>query len=551
MFDYHNYALNYISYIIIFFLSLLSGVVYGAFKRTDRPALRFFALYSVLSWIHCAAYLFQISALTLETKLFWANVKVTALCPIPLVWLSFAYMLTKNKYLNKTATAVLVIIAAINIYVVWNDSSLHLFRESVALYRLSDSLLILKSEFGIWFSTIYVWSLYIPVIISLLIFIAAFMNSGKSGKMQYGVLVLTMFFSIFAGLPQITGMTYIDSYAVSVGISGIIYFILIHKYYVFGIAPLSNSDIIEMVETGILIYDNQGGLVECNSAAKSIFRDLEWAGNITSACEKLSLNMNRLENNRNLYSRQEIVAGNRVYSAKLRLLSGSGRYVDGYIIFITDSTEHHNLIQAQKDRELAEQKSSIIGDIHDNISGSVSVISLIADNAIETGAHDADVLSKIRSIAADTCKEVRFMMNTYERSSFTFRDMASDMRSVGNMLTDGTAVDFRIEVRLPNEMKDIEVPLDIYINLIRFFKECVINCVKHSGAKNLDAELNVGRDGVAIALKDNGHGFDSGVKKGRGFKNMNKRISVIGGELSIDGSAGTLIRCHVPVRGVI
>ncbi|MGE4466070.1 histidine kinase N-terminal 7TM domain-containing protein [Sphaerochaeta sp.] len=547
MFDYQNYALNGISYVMLFFLCLLSGVTYGALKRTGRPALRFFAIYIILVWVHCASYFFQISALSLDVKLFWANVKVSALCLTPSVWLYFSYLLTSNKYLNKKITAVLVAVAVLNMLVIWNDQSLHLFRESVELYKISDSISIMKPKFGIWFLSVYIWSLYIPVIVSILMFLAAYINTGKYGRFLYGIMIVAMVFALVAGIPQVVGLTYIDSYAISIGLTTIVYFILVHKYHIFGIMPLSNSDIVDIVETGILIYGSTGKLVEVNSAARPLFETEEQMSVLHSACKVLKLDPEP-DSGEPFSPMSEIISGDRIYTAKLKTVKGYNGHIDGYIIFITDATEHYKLVQAQKDRELAEQKSAIIGDIHDNISGSISVISLLAAGAIEDGRDRETVLEKIRSISADTCKEVRLMMNTYERRRFVYKDLVSDMRNVGDMLTDGTRIDFRMTADMMSDMKYQEISFDIYINLMRLFKECVINCVKHSGAATLDVAVGIGSGGISMLISDNGCGFGSEVKKGRGLKNMHHRAKSIGGEVTFDGSAGTVVRCFVPLK---
>ncbi|MCD8552501.1 histidine kinase N-terminal 7TM domain-containing protein [Seleniivibrio sp.] len=547
MFNYHNYSLNGISYVMLFFLCLHSGVLYGTLKRIDRPSLRLFAAYMLLAWVHCASYFMQISALTLDVKLFWANIKVSMLCVSPVVWLYFTYMLTNNKYLNKKITAVLLTIAFLNMYVIWNDQTLHLFRESVELYKISDSISIMKPKFGIWFLSIYIWSLYIPVLVSILMFLAAYINTGKYGRFLYGIMIVAMVFALIAGIPQVVGLTYIDSYAISIGLTAIVYFILVHKFHIFGIVPLSNSDIVDMVEAGILIYGSTGKLVEANSAAGSVFETEEQMSLLESACRVLKLDPYKSGGDTDIPI-SEISSGDRIYTAKLKTVKGYNGNIDGYIIFINDATEHYKLVQVQKDKALAEQKSAIISDIHDNISGSVSVISILAAGAIEDGYDRKTVLEKIRSISADTCEEVRFMMNTYERRRFVYKDLVSDMQNVGNMLTDGTRIDFTMTSNLMTDMKYQEISFDVYINLIRLFKECVINCVKHSGARTLHTEVQIAGGSVSLLIRDDGCGFHGDVKKGRGLKNMHNRAKSIGGELVFDGSSGTVVRCIVPLK---
>lgn len=541
-----SYYLNPLTYTMLFFWCLNLTVVLSSLRRSDSALYRSFSFYTLLIFGHTSAYVMQTAAQTLELKLFWANIKVTFLCFLPVAWLWVTFLITNKKPLNKIVNTLLVIVALMNTLVIWNDAKLHIFRETVSLYHLTDNIVILKATFGMWFMTIYVWSLYIPTIVSILIFASAFMNSGKAGKMQYGLLALTILVSVLTGILQTTSVTHLDTFAMSVGITSVMYFILINNYQMFGIIPLSGNAILDLAESGIIVFDVDGKIVEKNKYANSILSGNNINDDFDGICSVFSL-----KNAVSLSEPIEKVSGDiggRIYTSKLIPLKNRREKPDGYVVIINDTTEYHKLLQIQKEQDMLEQKNVIISDIHDNISGNVSVIGLLASSAIDEDEHQrVNILSKIADLSSDTCREVRFMMNSYERHKFTIKDMIGEMRYNGNSFADGINTKFDFKVSADETIISSDIDFKKYINLIRFFKEAIVNSIKHSGSDIITAEISVAENIIHLTISDKGRGLEEKKGIGRGMSNMRKRISVINGEMEIISGNGTTLKCHVPL----
>ncbi|HEX2469670.1 MAG TPA: ATP-binding protein [Candidatus Limnocylindrales bacterium] len=81
--------------------------------------------------------------------------------------------------------------------------------------------------------------------------------------------------------------------------------------------------------------------------------------------------------------------------------------------------------------------------------------------------------------------------------------------------------------------------------------EAVQNVVKHAGAQRAWIRLRREADRVAFEVEDVGRGFDpSRVDPGEGLRNIEDRVVLLGGRLSIDTTPqqGTRIRGEIPVR---
>lgn len=86
------------------------------------------------------------------------------------------------------------------------------------------------------------------------------------------------------------------------------------------------------------------------------------------------------------------------------------------------------------------------------------------------------------------------------------------------------------------------------IAVFRIVQEALTNVARHAGASGVTVNLRSEDGRLVLLVADNGSGFDpSRPPKGFGLLGMSERVAMLGGELSIDGSAGTRIRVELPI----
>ena len=85
-------------------------------------------------------------------------------------------------------------------------------------------------------------------------------------------------------------------------------------------------------------------------------------------------------------------------------------------------------------------------------------------------------------------------------------------------------------------------------NIFLVVKEALHNIVKHAHASSVELHMNCTHQ-FHVELSDNGVGLPKGTEDavGNGLRNMRKRITSLGGTLSMNGEHGTRIRFHVPI----
>ena len=94
---------------------------------------------------------------------------------------------------------------------------------------------------------------------------------------------------------------------------------------------------------------------------------------------------------------------------------------------------------------------------------------------------------------------------------------------------------------------------DIKINLYRILQECLQNTVKHAGASEVNVEFSLVNEEIQASIKDNGRGFDTDKhKSGIGHKNIDSRVSKLGGSWYVDShlGKGSLVIVFIPYKGM-
>jgi signal transduction histidine kinase len=83
------------------------------------------------------------------------------------------------------------------------------------------------------------------------------------------------------------------------------------------------------------------------------------------------------------------------------------------------------------------------------------------------------------------------------------------------------------------------LPLDVEESLLRIGQEALTNVLKHAEARHFEAMLMFDEAGIALALRDDGVGFDPAVRTdGMGLRGMHERAERLGGEIQMDSALG-------------
>jgi signal transduction histidine kinase len=201
---------------------------------------------------------------------------------------------------------------------------------------------------------------------------------------------------------------------------------------------------------------------------------------------------------------------------------------------------------AEEQRHLKE-KEKLMMDLHDGIGGITTNIRILS----EIAQKKPDLVSMKRTLATisqlsrEGVSEIRSFMQSLDSKELTWHALATELKSQGTTLVEPHRILFNAEISINDDSEKLGSLL--WLNLIRIYKEALTNVIKHSQARSVIVTLRIGRQGLLLAVEDNGVGWDGQRNHGRGLPSMKKRAQELGGTLDISASEkGTRISLEIP-----
>ena len=204
-------------------------------------------------------------------------------------------------------------------------------------------------------------------------------------------------------------------------------------------------------------------------------------------------------------------------------------------------------IQAQE-----KERQEIGKELHDNVNQLLATAKIMIDTARSIpDMHDLCLTKSQESILA-AIHELRSLAHSmmpppFERGQFDdiIRDLANNINLTGRI---------KIELILPSPEELQSMDSGIKLAFYRIIQEQVSNILKYAKAKNVWIAIQMNESHFLLAIQDDGIGFDTRTRpKGIGLKNMESRIRLFNGVMSILTSPGEgcIIRIQVPAQKAI
>ena len=200
------------------------------------------------------------------------------------------------------------------------------------------------------------------------------------------------------------------------------------------------------------------------------------------------------------------------------------------------------VVTAQQD-----ERNRISTDMHDELGSGMTAIRLmseIAKNKMkENTPHEIERISQSADDVLNKMNAIIWSMNSKNDS---LGNLISYIRAYAIEYLEGTPV--HCKVNIPDYIPEKELSGDKRRNLFLCVKETLNNMLKHSRATDIVIDIIAGET-LIIRIHDNGIGID--LKKlrqfGNGLQNINRRMTGIGGEFTIQNNEGTVTTLNLPL----
>ena len=232
----------------------------------------------------------------------------------------------------------------------------------------------------------------------------------------------------------------------------------------------------------------------------------------------------------------------------------------GSIVSIQRARTRRKLEHADREREIERERARIAQDIHDDLGASLTRIGMLSQTAGENPDDPDRTAHYLTQIYISACEMTRSM----DEIVWAVNPQHDTLESLFNYLTRFAheylaPTPIRCRLQVPVEFTDRPVRSDIRHNLFLALKETLNNAVRHSGASEVELNIQLEGDDLCVVVTDNGQaGADaSGVQlagriaTGHGRANIESRLAKIGGhsEYICTPGQGVRVELRAPLAG--
>lgn len=200
-----------------------------------------------------------------------------------------------------------------------------------------------------------------------------------------------------------------------------------------------------------------------------------------------------------------------------------------------------------------EERTHMAREIHDELGQQLTGLKMdISWISKKIFTEDNDVIEKIQ----DTIRLIDGTIITVRRIATQLRpSILDDLGLVAAMEWQSEEFEKRAEIKTHFTSAAISQQVDAHIAtaVFRIFQESLTNVLRHSGATEVKAFLEINQAYLQLKIQDNGMGFllnEIENKKTLGLLGMKERVTLLGGtyEITSEPGQGTLVRIIVPLK---
>jgi len=158
-----------------------------------------------------------------------------------------------------------------------------------------------------------------------------------------------------------------------------------------------------------------------------------------------------------------------------------------------------------RQRAIYRTRERIAADMHDELGADIHAIGLLSDlagAAAESPAKLRKLLSSMRALTERTGVAVRHCANLLEAKGL-YENLPEDMRRASTRIM----ADLDHEISFEGESLLHRISPRERIGLILFYRECLINVLRHSGATRASTRLTANNRELCLTVTDNGQGL--------------------------------------------
>ncbi len=501
---------------------------------------------------------FEIAAPDLSFKFFWRQVWAASITPQGPLALALAADYVGLKTITRRAWALLGLIPFIALLLIFTNDAHHLFWTRVWL----DGQLGITRGLWNWLYTAYA---YLLEVVGLFVFTSVFIRSRGIYRWQAGALVLagaTIWLGMglrVLGIDLIPGL---DQSVVGSLISGPLYAWGLFRLRTFDLAPVARDTVIEHMDAGMIVLDNQNRVVDVNPAARTQLEIRSEAVGQDLARVLGSPKLIELVRDSGTGDSQHVLEMmGKWYDARTRPLTDAHGASIGRLILLHDITEAHQaqvrLLEQQGALAVMQERERLARELHDGLGQMLAATHLQVSAtrrllAQGANAQTNECLSQLAEMTLAAEADLREYLLGAQTGVSADRPFFAALRQYLARFKEQYGVS--VELTVLEELEKCGLAPAVEGQLQRIIQEALSNIRKHARTRCARVSFEIEGPQARIVIADDGEGFDPAAQQAQGkrfgLQSMCGRAEAVGGTLAVVSSPGkgTQIVVHVPLK---
>ncbi len=208
----------------------------------------------------------------------------------------------------------------------------------------------------------------------------------------------------------------------------------------------------------------------------------------------------------------------------------------------------HQKSVIEKQLALAEERSRIAEDMHDDVGAGLSRIRYISAAMKDNAELNKEQIDRIVSLSDESVEKMNEIIWALNQGNQLLEEILYFTRSQCSEMISNAGIDYSFI--LPDKIPAITMSWKDCRNIYLLVKEAVNNAIKHAEASKISVEIIIQQQ-LIITVKDDGKGFDAALQNanGNGLRNYKKRIDHLKGKYTLHTTPGngTSLQFEIPI----
>ncbi len=267
---------NSIAVIVLFCGVITAALGIYAWQFRSTIGTRSFAVFMLLMAVYVLGYSLELASTEIDSMLFWSKIQYIGALLFPTTYLIFTIQFTDHgSWLSRGKMLLLYLIPFILLGVKFFDGQLRLIYAAVEIDR-SGWIPMLSFTRGPLYYGHTVYALLTITLGNYLILQKRQSGSSLFRRQTNPILITVLFIYLvyavyLSGITLFPGLPHLDLNPPVYSLWGLAVTIAIFRHRLFDLAPIARDTLIENLNDGVLVLDEQHRVVDANPQAQAIF----------------------------------------------------------------------------------------------------------------------------------------------------------------------------------------------------------------------------------------------------------------------------------------